>query len=308
MRLAQSLLGIRFENPTVLASGKWGIDSQGCRKAIDGGAGAVTIKSLSTLTRSGHPDPVLIQEEHFTLNAVGLPSFGPDYLEEEFGSLLKERPVPILVSIFGGTAEDFGKAAEVFARSKPDAFEANISCPNTEDDFGRPFAYSPKDAAAAVRSLKTHAGNIPVFVKLSPNIEDISAIARACIEAGADGFTLINTFGPGMAIDIKTRKPILSNKSGGISGPAIKPIAVRCVAEVYKAIEGKFPIIGTGGVVKGEDAIELMLAGASLIGIGTAVLTQGYGIFKKVCKELEAWCEKEGVKDIAELTGAMHWA
>ncbi len=143
-------------------------------------------------------------------------------------------------------------------------------------------------------------------MKLSPNVDDIGAIASSVIDAGADGLTVINTVGPGMAIDLRSRMPILANKVGGLSGRAIKPLAVRCIADCYEATNGAVPIIGTGGVYTGEDALELMMAGASLIGIGTALWERGEDIFRKVCDEMTRWCEEEGVKDIAEIVGSAH--
>jgi dihydroorotate dehydrogenase (NAD+) catalytic subunit len=145
-----------------------------------------------------------------------------------------------------------------------------------------------------------------MFVKLSPNVDNIGEIAKACQEAGADGFTVINTVGPGMAIDLRSRMPILANKVGGLSGPAIKPIAVKCIADVYAATDGKCPIIGTGGVYTGEDAIELMLAGATLIGIGSAVARHGAEVFADVCEGMQYWCTNEGIDNIADLVGGMH--
>ncbi|HLD64204.1 MAG TPA: hypothetical protein VI913_04905, partial [Candidatus Peribacteraceae bacterium] len=184
-----------------------------------------------------------------------------------------------------------------------DALEVNISCPNIEDEFGRPFACSAPDAAAVTKAVKAISGKVPVFIKLSPNVDNIAAIAIACAKAGADGFTVINTVGPGMAIDLRSRHPILANKVGGLSGPGIKPIAVKCVADVYAAT--KLPIIGTGGVYTGEDALELMIAGAALVGIGTAVADRGADVFAKVCEEMQLWCTNEGIKNISEIVGTV---
>jgi dihydroorotate dehydrogenase (NAD+) catalytic subunit len=186
--------------------------------------------------------------------------------------------------------------------------EVNISCPNVEDEFGKPFACSAPDAAAVTKAVKAVSKKTPVFIKLSPNVESIAVIAEACAAAGADGFTVINTVGPGMAIDLRSRMPILANKVGGLSGPGIRPIAVKCIADVYAATGGKLPIIGTGGVYTGEDAIELMLAGASLIGIGTAIGDRGLDVFKHVCEEMQLWCTNEGVWEIKDLIGGMHKA
>lgn len=306
MKLSQTLLGVRFENPTVLASGIWGITAASWRRAAACGVGAVTTKSLWLREHRGHNNPTILSTEHWTLNAVGVPDAGVEKAREEIGSFNKDKPVPLIANIIAESVENYAKTAERILKLKPDFLEVNISCPNIEDEFGRPFACSIGDSAAVTKAVKAVSGKTPVFIKLSPNTDSIAAIARSCASAGADGFTVINTAGPGMAIDLKSRMPILANKVGGISGPAIKPLAVRCIADVYKATEGKLPIIGTGGVETGEDAIEFLLAGASLIGIGTALASRGETVFKLVCDEMQAWGKKNGVKEISELIGAMH--
>ena len=306
MKLSQTLLGVRFENPTVLASGIWGITAASWRRAAACGVGAVTTKSLWLKEHRGHNNPTILSTEHWTLNAVGVPDAGVEKAREEIGSFNKDKPVPLIANIIAESVENYAKTAERILELKPDFLEVNISCPNIEDEFGRPFACSIGDSAAVTKAVKAVSGKTPVFIKLSPNTDSIAAIARSCASAGADGFTVINTAGPGMAIDLKSRMPILANKVGGISGPAIKPLAVRCIADVYKATEGKLPIIGTGGVETGEDAIEFLLAGASLVGIGTALASRGETVFKLVCDEMVAWGKKNGVKDIKELIGGMH--
>lgn len=307
MNLSQSILGIEFQNPTVLASGILGITASSWRRvATEGGAGAITTKSIWLHEHKGHRNPTIISTDHWTLNAVGVPDAGPEKAREEIAAYMDEKPAPLIVNIIAESVENYALTAEAMLPLRPDFLEVNISCPNIEDEFGKPFACSPADAASVTRAVKEVSGKTPVFIKLSPNALSIAEIARSCAEAGADGFTVINTVGPGMAIDLKSRMPILANKVGGISGPVIKPLAVRCVADVYSATEGKIPIIGTGGVSTGEDAIELMLAGASLIGIGTAVWSRGQDVFKKVCEEMEEWGEEEGVEDVAELIGSMH--
>lgn len=305
MNLEQTVLGIRFSNPLLTASGKWAWTAKQCQEIVDGGAGGITTKSFSTLKRKGHPEPTVVHTEHYTLNAVGLPSEGFDVVKKDLGTFISNRPVPVILSIFGDTVERFAESAAAFAQLGPDALELNISCPNVSDDHGTPFSYAPDTAAAVVKAVKKEVPGITIFAKLSPNVSNIAKIALACAEAGCDGITLINTFGPGMAIDPATAKSILSNKTGGISGPAIKPLAVRCVADVYKATEGKLPIIGIGGVETGEDAIELMCAGASLVAIGTAILTQGYGIFRTVADGMAEWCEKEGITLVNDIVGSL---
>ena len=306
MNLSQTILGVTFENPTVLASGIWGITAASWRRVAENGAGGVTTKSLWIREHKGHPNPTVISTEHWTLNAVGLPDAGPEKAREEIRQYMKDKPVPLIANIVAGAVDDFVAIAEEIVKLSPDFLEVNISCPNVDDEFGKPFACSAPDAARVTKEVKAVSKSIPVFIKLSPNAPSIADVAVACAEAGADGFTAINTVGPGMAIDLRSRMPILANKVGGLSGPAIKPISVRCIADVYRATEGKLPIIGTGGVYTGEDALELMLAGASLIGIGTAIGDRGQDVFRKVCEEMNAWCEKEGIKNIAEMVGGMH--
>lgn len=306
MNLSQTILGVPFENPTVLASGIMGVTAGSWRLIARSGAGAVTTKSIWLREHKGHPNPVIISTPHWTLNAVGVPDAGPEKAREEIGEFLKDKPVPLIVNIIAETLENYAKTAEALLPLKPDFLEVNISCPNIENEFGKPFACSASDAAAVTKAVKGVSKGTPVFIKLSPNADNIGRIASACAAAGADGVTAINTAGPGMAIDLRSRMPILANRTGGLSGPAIKPIAVRCVADIYEATEGRLPIIGTGGVYTGEDAIELMLAGASLIGIGTAVGDRGLDVFKFVCDEMREWCTNEGVRDVKELIGGMH--
>lgn len=283
-----------------------GITASSWRNAARHGAGGVTTKSLWLKEHKGHRNPTIISTDHWTLNAVGVPDAGPEKAREEIGDYMKDKPVPLIANIIAESVENYAEIAESILPLKPDFLEVNISCPNVEDEFGRPFACNAGDAAAVTKAVKAVSGKTPVFIKLSPNVDSIAAIAIACAKAGADGFTVINTVGPGMAIDLRSRMPILANKVGGMSGHAIKPIAVKCIADVYAATNGKLPIIGTGGVFTGEDAIELTLAGATLIGIGTSVYKHGMEVFQKVCDEMVAWGKAEGVKDISELIGGMH--
>jgi len=305
MDLSQTILGVTFPNPTVLASGIWGVTASSWKRVVENGAGGVTTKSLWIREHKGHPNPTVIANEHWTLNAVGLPDAGPDKAREEIGEYLKDKSAPLIANIVAGKVEDFVAIAEIVCGLGPDFLEVNISCPNVEDECGKPFACSAPDAKKVTEAVKKVSGDVPIFIKLSPNVDDIGAVAVACAEAGADGFTAVNTFGPGMAIDLKSRQPILANKVGGLSGPGLKPIAVRCIHDVYKATGGKLPIIGTGGVHTGQDALEMMIAGASLIGIGTAIGERGQDVFKKVCDEMEEWCEEEGISEVSELVGSI---
>lgn len=306
MNLQQTILGVTFQNPTVLASGILGITASSWRNAAENGAGGITTKSLWLHEHKGHANPTIISTDEWMLNAVGVPDAGPEKAREEIGDFNKDKSVPLIANIIAESIDNFAKTAEAILPLKPDFLEVNISCPNVEDEFGKAFACSAPDAAAVTRAVKKVSGKTPVFIKLSPNALSIAEIAKACAAEGADGFTVINTVGPGMAIDLRSRMPILANKTGGMSGKAIKPIAVKCIADVYSATGGKLPIIGTGGVFTGEDGIELMLAGATLIGIGTAIAYRGIDVFKKVCDEMQMWCTNEGVWEISDLVGGMH--
>ncbi|MDO8648575.1 MAG: dihydroorotate dehydrogenase [Candidatus Peregrinibacteria bacterium] len=306
MNLSQTILGTSFENPTVLASGIMGITAASWRYAATSGAGAITTKSLWPFEHKGNRNPTIIATDHWTLNAVGVPDAGPEKAREEIGDYLKDPPVPLIANVIGLNAEEFASITREIVPLKPHFLEVNLSTPTFVKLRGKLFAADPGEAKEIIKAVKGVAKGIPVFAKLTPNVPNIGEIARACVDAGADGITAINTAGPGMAIDLRSRMPILATHKGGLSGPALKPIAVRCIAEVYEATEGKVPIIGTGGVYTGEDAIELLLAGASLIGIGTAVGERGITVFQQVCDEMQFWCTNEGVWDIADLVGAMH--
>lgn len=308
MNLAQKILGIEFSNPTVLASGILGITASSWRAVARAGAGAITTKSLWLKEHQGHRNPTIISTPYYTLNAVGVPDAGIEKAREEINDYLKDKPIPLIANIIAESIENYALTAEPICALHPDFLEVNISCPNIEDEFGRPFACSAPDAARVTAAVKQVSKKIPVFIKLSPNVENIGVIAAACAKEGADGFTVINTVGPGMAIDLRSRMPILANRVGGLSGRAIKPLAVKAVADVYAATSGKLPIIGTGGITTGEDAIEVMLAGASLVGIGTAVWERGMDVFAKVADEMRLWCESEGVKSLSEIIGGMHRA
>ena len=184
---------------------------------------------------------------------------------------------------------------------KPAMIEVDISCPHL--DYGKPYYADAELIAKVTKIVKKNAGKIPVSIKLSPNVYDIKEIAHAAEKAGADAITAINTV-TGMVIDITARKPILANKIGGVSGPALKPIAVRCVYEIYETV--KIPIIGTGGVTYGKDAVEMIMAGATAVGIGSGVYYRGIGIFKKVCNEMASWMKKNKVKSLEEIRGKAH--
>ena len=302
--LRTTFCGIAFENPLILASGVLGVTGKGMADVIAKGAGGVTSKSWWVRRHAGHPNPVIIADEYAMLNAVGLPDAGIEKSREEIREFRKVSDAPFIANIVAGSVEDFEEITQKAVELKPDILEVNISCPNVKDEFGDLFSGSCDFAEKMTRAVKKHAQDIPVSVKLSPNVANIADVARACEANGADAITAINTVGPGMRINPELRKPILSNKTGGVSGPAILPIAIRCVWDIYEAV--RIPIIATGGITTGRDAIEMLLAGGTLLGVGTAVHFRGAEAFAHIAREMEEFCEKEGVKNIQELTGGAH--
>jgi len=301
--LEVNFCGVKFKNPTVLASGVLGVTAASLRNVMKNGAGGVTTKSIWLTEHKGHKNPTMFGTEDYFMNAVGLSDAGIEKAETEtFPEYMKRKPAPIIANIVAYKLQDFGLLAERISLLEPDIIEVNISCPNVEDEFGKPFACSSADAAKVTKEVRAMTKK-PLIIKLSPNVQNIGEIAKACALEGADGFTAINTLGPGLAIDIDLRMPILANKTGGVSGPAIKPIAVKCVYDVFKATG--LPIIGTGGVMTGRDAIEMMMVGARLVGIGTMVYYRQVSGFKKIVKEMNEWCDKNGVKNIEEIIGCV---
>jgi len=299
--LSTEICGVKLKNPTILASGILGIGSDLLVRVAKNGAGAVTSKSCCLLPREGYRNPVLVEIGGGFLNAVGLPNPG---VEEEL-EVLKEAKrkinssAAIIASFFADTVKNFGKAAKIISEAKPDLLEVNISCPNTTDDLGRNFAEREDTAAAVTTEVKQNT-KIPIIVKLAPNVPNIGRIAQAIVEAGADAIAAINTM-PGMVIDLESGKPILTNRIGGMSGPMIKPLAVRCVWDICKVV--KVPVIGIGGITTGEDAAEMIMAGAKAVGIGTAVYYRGFDVFGKAAEELENFMKRHGYKKLEDFRG-----
>lgn len=302
MDISTELCGIKLSNPTVLASGILGMNADSLKLAVKGGAGAVTLKSIGPKERVGNLAPSVLAWEHGLVNCVGLTNKGYKNMEDEW-SQLREISVPLVISIFGANIDEFIDVAEYVAGKNPDMIELNLSCPNTKE-HGMAFGLRKEACYNAVSSVKRVAGNIPISAKLTPQALNIAKIAKACEDAGADAITAINTVGPGMFINIDVAKPVLSFKTGGLSGPAIRPITVRCVYDIYNSV--KIPIIGTGGVSCGKDAIELMMAGASSIGIGSAAYYRGIDVFRKVTDEMKEWFENSDYNSLKEIIGAAH--
>ena len=301
MSLKTDFAGIELRNPTVLASGILGTNAELLLRAAEAGAGAVTIKSIGPREREGHNNPTILEWEHGLLNAVGLSSSGYKEMEEEW-SLLEKSPVPVIASIYGATAQEFKEVAEAVSEKKPAMIEVNISCPNSEK-HGQVFGCNAESASEVIGSVKKVSNGIPLMAKLTPQAPNIGEIASACEKAGASAICAINTV-QGMLINIEARKPILCFKKGGISGPAIKPIAVRCVWDIFEAV--KIPILGLGGVSNARDAIELMQAGATAVGIGSGVHFEGIEVFQKVSQGMQQWMQENDFKSAKELVGIAH--
>ncbi|MBO9371543.1 MAG: dihydroorotate dehydrogenase [Chloroflexi bacterium] len=301
--LSVSLCGVRLPNPTVLASGILGLIHGVLVRVARAGAGAVTTKSISLAPRDGYPNPVIVEWGGGLINAVGLSNPGVEVMVDEIRAAREQLAplgVPVIASIFADTIYDFGTIARYVSEARPDLIEVNISCPNVDDQYLRMFAADPYVSAQVTRRVKANT-DIPVLVKLSPNVTDIVRIAEAVVEAGADGITAVNSLGPGLILDVETARPILSHGTGGVSGPALRPIAVRCVYDICRAVD--VPVIATGGVTTGRDAVEMILVGATAVGIGSAVYYRGLEVFGEVCREIQEYMERHGYQRIEDFRG-----
>ena len=301
--LEVNFLGTNFNNPLILASGVLGVTSGSWKRVVELGAGGITTKSVFSKPHQGHPNPVMFGTENYFLNAVGLSDAGIKKAQAEVAEFYKQKPSPLIFSIAGGTENDFVEVAEKVNEISPDFVEVNISCPNVESEFGKPFAADSVSASKICKIVKTKT-KTPIIVKLSPNVENIAKIAKSVENAGADAICAINTVGPGMRFNLDLQAPILANRVGGLSGPAIFPIAVRAVFEIYRSV--KIPIIATGGINSGKDALEIMAAGGTLCGIGTAIYFHGDDFWKQAKQEMSDWLEKNNIKNVSKIIGMFH--
>ena len=298
--IATEIAGLKLANPTMLAAGILGYTGLSMKSVIEAGAGAVVTKTMGLEPRTGYPNPTVVQTNCGLLNAMGLPNPGIRHFKEELNKLKNTR-APIILSIYGFSPEEFANVAEIAVNIGADALELNVSCPHVKK-AGAEIGCDPLLLAEIVKEVKNRV-NIPVIVKLTPNVANIGEIAKSAEEAGADAITAVNTV-KAMAIEIETCRPVLANKFGGLSGPAIKPIAVRCVYDVYRSVN--VPVIGCGGITSWQDAVEFMLAGASAVQIGTAVAFKGVGVFSSVAKGIQDYLERKGFKNVKELVGLAH--
>jgi dihydroorotate oxidase len=302
--LSVSLAGIPLKNPVIPASGTFGYGREYAELYDLNILGSFSWKGTTRDARPGNPQPRIAETESGMLNAVGLQNPGIDaVIAEEVPNIAKLFQGPVIANIGGFSLEEYAdNCRKLEGCDQVGILEVNISCPNVHAG-GQNFGSDPKSAAAVTKAVKA-ATKKPVFMKLSPNVTDIAQIAKACADAGADGICLINTL-LSMRIDLKTKRPLLANRTGGLSGPAVFPVAVRMIWDVYEAV--KLPIIGCGGVASARDVCEMMLAGASAVEVGAANLRDPYAC-KTIIEDLPAVCEQLGVTKISELTGGAHHA
>lgn len=296
------LCSLPLDNPVIPASGTFGYGYEFAELYDINCLGTFSFKGTTRDARLGNPQPRIAEMQSGMLNAVGLQNPGVDaVIAEELPKLARVFHKPVMANVSGFSLDEYVEVCQKLdVCPQVGWLEVNISCPNVHCG-GKNFGSDPRSAAEVTSAVKAVTDK-PVFMKLSPNVTDIAEIARACADAGADGICLINTL-LGMRIDLKSKRPLLANRTGGLSGPAVFPVAVRMVWDVYEAVD--IPVIGCGGVASAEDACELMLAGASAVEVGAANLRDPDAC-KKIVENLPAVCGRLGVENISDLTGAAH--
>jgi len=298
--LKVELFGVEFENPVWTASGTFGFGLEYAPYLDLNRVGAVCVKGLSLKPREGNEPPRIWETPCGMLNAIGLQNPGVEYFLKEVVPQLEKYRCRVIANVYGSTVEEYvAVAKEISGAPGVDAVELNISCPNVKKG-GLAFGVDPLEAARLTEEVKKVLDK-PLIVKLSPNVTDVVEIAKAVESAGADALSAINTL-LGMAIDVRKRKPKLKNKFGGLSGPAIKPVAVRMVYQVSRAV--KIPVIGIGGISNWEDAVEFFLAGASAVQVGTANFFNPKAV-EEIVEGIEKYMKEEGFKSVEEIVGAL---
>lgn len=292
------LCGMEMGNPTMLASGILGQTGESLARIVrEGGAGAVVTKSVGLEPREGHGSPCLVELDCGILNAMGLPNPGIADFEGEMKAAL-DAGAPVIGSIFADVPSNFALLARRMEEYGASAVELNLSCPHAAK-YGLDTGSDPAQVAAIVKAARK-AARIPVWAKLSPMVPDIAAIAKAAEDAGCDAIVAVNTM-KAMKVQVEMGKPVLANRVGGLSGPALRPVGVRAVYEISGRV--KIPVIGVGGIATGEDALEYIMAGASAVQIGSAVRSRGVDVFAKVCREMSAFMDSEGYERIEDIKG-----
>lgn len=299
MNTKVTLAGVELKNPVMTASGTFGSGAEYSEFYDLGALGAVVTKGVASVPWPGNPTPRIAETRGGMLNAIGLQNPGIDVFVERDLPYLQKYDTKIIVNVCGKTTEDYCEVVECLASEPVDMLEINVSCPNVKEG-GIAFGQNPKALEAITREVKKYAKQ-PIIMKLSPNVTDIAEMAKAAESGGADALSLINTI-TGMKIDIHRRTFAIANKTGGMSGPAVKPVAVRMVYQVANAV--KLPIIGMGGICNADDAMEFILAGATAVSVGTANFANPFAA-KEVAEGIEAYMKKYQVEDIQELIGAV---
>ena len=289
--------GVKFKNPIVMASGTFGFGREYGEFYDLSKLGGICVKGLTVKPRLGNDPPRIAETPMGMLNSVGLQNPGVDAFIKDELPFLREHDTVVIANVSGNTVEEYVEMTEKLSDAAVDILEVNVSCPNVKAG-GMAFGVSIEGVTAVTEAVMKKA-KVPVMVKLSPNVTDIALIAKAAEASGADAISLINTL-LGMRIDITTNKPVLHNNVGGLSGPAVFPVAVRMVWQTASAV--KIPVFGMGGVMTGNDAVEMMLAGASLIGVGTACFADPYAPVR-IIKEISKYMEDKSIQDIKELIG-----
>ena len=297
--LQTDFCGVSFENPVLVASGTFGFGREYAQFYDLSRLGGICTKGLTLEPREGNDAPRIAETAGGILNSVGLQNPGVDVFCKRELPFLRQYRTRVIANIAGRTEEDYVKMAERISETDCDMIEMNISCPNVRAG-GMAFGVLPKSVEAVTAAVRK-AAKVPLMVKLSPNVSCIADNARAAEAGGADAISLINTLS-GMAVDIRTRKPLLANVIGGLSGPCVKPVALRMVRDCSKAV--RIPICGIGGIATWEDAVEFLLCGASLVQVGTANFSDPCAA-PKVVDGLRAYCEREGIASVSELVGAL---
>jgi dihydroorotate dehydrogenase (NAD+) catalytic subunit len=310
--LSTELCGIKLENPLLLAAGILGSTAASMNRVLDSGATGVVTKSFSKHPNSGYKNPTIAEVESGIINAIGLSNPGVELFKEEL-SLVNRKNIRntndgnelhkiAIASIYGSTQDEF-----IFVSSKVeslvDMIELNISCPHAMAGYGSTIGQCPDNTFEVVNAVKNNV-SVPILAKLTPNVKDIEEIALSAQKAGSDGITVINSLGPGMKIDINAGVPVLKNKFGGLSGPAIKPIAVKHVYDLYDVLD--IPIVGVGGIKTYEDVVEFLYAGSVAVQIGTSIMYEGLEIFSRINRDLIEFMKKKDFKTIDEMVGYAH--
>jgi len=302
--ISVEMAGLMLDSPLLLSSGVLGLSASSLKSVADAGAGAVTSKSCGLNERAGHKCPAVLPFEHGVLNAIGLANPGVDEMVKEIQEYKRRSKTPLIASIFGSDVDEFGVVTEKIVSARPDMIEVNVSCPNVASEFGVPFGADIDICSRITRLVKDKSKGIPITVKLTANCPSIARIAKACEDNGADAITAINSIGPGMIIDVNVRKPVLSNKVGGVSGACVLPVSVRCVWDIYRTV--KIPIIGGGGVTKPADALQMIMAGATAVGVGSGLYKNGPELFEEINQGIKTYLHENKMTRIDSLIGAAH--